>query len=332
MDDEGLLNSAILLMSIGEEQAAEVFKYLQPKEVQRLGETMSKLKSVDNKKVENVLDQFRSAAGAQSALVSDTNEYVKSVLQRALGEDRAAFLVDRILQGRDVSGIEGLKWMDPATIAELIRNEHPQIIATILVHLERDHASGILKDLPERVRNEVVLRIATLDGIQPNALRELNEVLAKVLAGNDQFKKAALGGTKAAAEILNFMGTSSETAVVDSIREADADLAQKIVDQMFVFDDLLDLEDKAIQLVLREVQGDALVVALKGASPELREKILKNMSSRAAETLRDDLESKGPVRLSEVEGQQKEILKIVRRLADEGQLALGGGGGDDAFV
>ncbi len=332
MDDDGLVNSAILLMSIGQEQAAEVFKYLQPKEVQRLGETMAKLKSVDKDKVEAVLGEFRTTAGGQSALVADTNEYVKQVLQGALGEDRAAFLVDRILQGRDVSGIEGLKWMEAGTIAELIRNEHPQIIASIVVHLERDHASAILSHLPERVRNDVVMRVATLDGIQPNALKELNEVLAKVLAGNEQFKKTALGGSKAAAEILNFMGTSVETSVVESIREHDADLAQKIVDQMFVFDDLMEIDDKAMQLVLREVQGDALVIALKGASPELREKVFKNMSSRAAETLKDDLESKGPVRLSEVENQQKEILKIVRRLADEGQIALGGGGAEDAFV
>ena len=332
MDEDGLTNSAILLMSIGEEQAAEVFKYLQPKEVQKLGETMAKLKSVERDKVEDVLGRFREAAGAQSALVADTNEFVRSVLNRALGEERAGFLVDRILQGRDVSGIEGLKWMEPGTIAELIKNEHPQIIATILVHLERDHASAILKFLPERSRNEAVTRIATLDGIQPNALRELNDVLAKILAGNDQFKKSTLGGTKAAAEILNYLGTSAEQAIIENIKEHDADLAQKIVDQMFVFDDLLELDDKAMQLVLREVQGDALVIALKGATPDLREKVFKNMSTRAAETLRDDLESKGPVRLSEVEAQQKEILKIVKRLSDEGQIALGGGGGEDAFV
>ena len=332
MDEEGLMDSAILLMSIGEEQAAEVFKYLQPKEVQKLGETMAKLKTVGREKVDAVLGKFCDSAGTQTSLVSDTNQYVKSVLQRALGEDRAAFLVDRILQGRDVSGIEGLKWMDPATIAELVKNEHPQILATIMAHLEHDHASAILAQLPERTRNDVVLRLATLDGIQPNALRELNDVLAKVLAGNDQFRKSALGGTKAAAEILNFLGSAAETSVIEAIREQDEDLAQKILDQMFVFDDLIQIDDKGMQLVLREVQGDALVIALKGASPELREKVFKNMSSRAAETLREDLESKGPVRLSEVEAQQKAILKVVRTLADDGQIMLGGGGGDDAFV
>jgi flagellar motor switch protein FliG len=331
MNEEGLLNSAILLMSLGEEQAAEVFKYLSPKEVQKLGETMSKLKSVETEKVDAVLTEFEKTASTTSALVSDTDEYVRSVLEKALGADKAGFLLDRIMQGRDVSGIEGLKWMDASSIAELIKNEHPQIIASVLVHLEADHASAILNFLTERVRNDVILRIATLDGIQPNALKELNEVMSKILAGNDKIKKTAMGGIKSAAEILNFMGSAAETATVESIREFDAELAQKIIDQMFTFDNLLDLDDRAMQMVLREVQSESLVVALKGASPELRELVFKNMSQRAADMLRDDLESKGPVRLSEVEGEQKEILKIVRRLADEGQIALGGGS-EDAYV
>ena len=331
MADDGLINAAILMMSIGEEEASEVFKYLSPKEVQALGETMAKLKVVDSGKVESVLTTFQETADAQHSLVADTDEYVRNVLNKALGAEKAGFLLDRILQGKDVSGIEGLKWMDAATVAELIRNEHPQIIASILVHLERDQASSILGLMTERTRNDVILRIATLDGIQPNALKELNEVLAKVLAGSDKLKKTALGGVKTAAEILNFLGSSVETATVESIREYDPDLAQKIMDQMFTFDNVLELDDKAIQLVLREVQGDALVVALKGADVALREKIFKNMSQRAAESLREDLESKGPVRLSEVEAEQKEILKIVRRLAEEGQIALGGKG-EESFV
>lgn len=331
MAEDGLVNAAILLMSIGEEEASEVFKYLSPKEVQSLGETMAKLKVVDSDKVDAVLATFQESAGVQRSLVSDTDEYVRNVLNKALGADKAGHLIDRILQGKDVSGIEGLKWMDPATVAELIRNEHPQIIASILVHLERDQASSILALMTERTRNDVILRIATLDGIQPNALKELNEVLTKVLAGSDKLKKTALGGIKTAAEILNFMGSSVESATVESIREYDPDLAQKIMDQMFTFDNVLELDDKGIQLVLREVQSESLVVALKGADSALREKIYKNMSKRAAEMLRDDLESKGPVRLSEVEAEQKEILKIVRRLAEEGQIALGGKG-EESFV
>jgi flagellar motor switch protein FliG len=221
--------------------------------------------------------------------------------------------------------------MDPLSVAELLRNEHPQIMAAILVHLDFEQVAGILKNLNERTRNEVMLRIATLEGIQPTALKDLNEVLFKVLAGGDKVRKASLGGVKTAAEIINMMGTQIETTVIDAIREHDADLAQKIMDKMFTFEDLTKFDGKSMQQVLKEVSSDALVIALKGATTELRELVLANMSTRAAEGLREDLESRGPVRLSEVEAQQKEILKIVRRLSDEGSIVIGGGG-DDSFV
>jgi len=331
LDEAGLEDAAILLMSLGEEEAAEVFKHLEPKEVQRLGETIARMKSIPREKVEGVLDKFSAIAAEQSILVADTDEYVKSVLKKALGEDKANLLIDRILQGSDISGIESLKWMDPGSVAELLRNEHPQIVAAILVHLDHDQASSVLKSFTERQRNEVLIRVATLDGIQPSALKDLNEVMSKVLAGGDKLRKASLGGVKTAAEIINLLGGSAETAVLDYIREADNELAQKIMDNMFTFDDLDKLDDKGFQALLKEVQSESLVVALKGASAELREKVFKNMSTRAAETLREDLESRGPVRLSEVEAEQKEMLKVVRRLADEGQIVLGGGG-DDEFV
>ncbi len=327
--EEGLENAAILLMSLGEEEAAEVFKYLAPKEVQALGETIAKMKAVTHDRVEGVLVKFSEMAGEQSMLVPDNDEYVKSVLRRALGDDKANLLIDRILQGSDISGIESLKWMDPQSVSELLRNEHPQIVAAILVHLDPDQSSSVLKLFTERQRNEVLVRIATLDGIQPSALKDLNEVMSKVLAGGDKMRKASLGGVKPAAEIINMMGGSIETAVLDYIREADNELAQKIMDNMFTFDDLEKLEHKAIQTVLKEVQSESLVIALKGATPEMREKIFRNMSTRAAETLREDLESRGPVRVSEVESEQKELLKIVRRLADEGQIQLSSGGDDD---
>ena len=331
MDEQGLEDSAILLMSLGEEEAAEVFKQLAPKEVQRLGETIAKLKTVPRERVESVLERFSSAAADTSMLVNDTNEYVKSVLRKALGDDKANLLIDRILQGGDVSGIESLKWMDPGSVAELLRNEHPQIVAAILVHLEFDQAGDVLKEFTERQRNEVMVRIATLDGIQPSALKDLNEVMSKVLAGGERMKKATMGGVKTASEIINMLGSSVETSVLDYIREADPDLAQKIMDNMFTFDDLLKIDDRGIQALLKEVQSESLIIALKGATPELRDKIFSNMSSRAAETLREDLESRGPVRLSEVEAEQKELLKTVRRLADEGQIVIGGGG-DDEYV
>lgn len=332
MDDKGVEDAAILLMSLGETEASEVFKHLSPKEVQSVGEAIAKMKSISRERVESVLGKFTETAGDQSMLVSDNNEYVKGVLRKALGNDKASLLIDRILTGCDVSGIESLKWMDASSVAELLRNEHPQIVAAILVHLEFDQASDVLKLFVERQRNEVLVRIATLDGIQPSALRDLNEVMGKVLAGGDKLKKTAMGGPKTAAEIINMLGSAVETSVLDFIREGDADLAQRIMDNMFTFDDLQKLEDSAIQTVLKEVQSESLVIALKGAAPEMREKIFKNMSKRAAETLREDLESRGPVRLSEVEAEQKEMLKVLRRLADEGQIVLGGGGGDDAFV
>jgi flagellar motor switch protein FliG len=329
LDDTGLENAAILLMSLGEEEASEVFKHLAPKEVQRLGETISRMKAVSRDRVENVLENFEDIAAKEHMLVADSNEYVKSVLRKALGDDKANLLIDRIMQGNDITGIESLKWMDPSSVAELLRNEHPQIVAAILVHLDFDQSAEVLKLFSERQRNEVLVRIATLDGIQPLALRDLNEVMSKVLAGGDRSKKSSLGGVKAAAEILNMLGSAVETSVLDFVREADADLAQKIMDNMFTFDDVEKIDDKGIQALMKEVQSESLVIALKGATPALREKIFKNMSTRAAETLREDLESRGPVRLSEVEAEQKEMLKIIRRLIDEGQIVLAGGGDDD---
>jgi flagellar motor switch protein FliG len=332
MADEGLQDAAIFLMSLGEAEAAEVFKHLSPKEVQKLGEAIARTKAITRERVDNVVEKFTDEAAAQSLLVSDSGDYVRNVLKRALGDDKATLLIDRILQGGDVSGIESLKWMDALSVAELMRSEHPQIVAAILVHLDFDHASDVLKLLTERQRNEVMLRIATMEGIQPTALKDLNEVLFQVLQGTDKVRKSSLGGVKTAAEMINLMGANIEGTVIESIRSHDPDLAQKIMDKMFVFDDLLKLDNKAIQAVLKEVASDTLISALKGAQPELKEKILSNMSSRAAETLREDLESRGPMRLSEVEAQQKEILKTVRRLADEGQIVVGGGGADDAMV
>ena len=331
LDDEGLENAAILLMSLGEEGAGEIFKHLAPKEVQRLGETIAHIKGVTRERVGSVLESFEKLAANESPLVADNSAYVKSVLRRALGDDKANLLIDRILQGNDVAGIESLKWMDAPSVAELLRNEHPQIVAAILVHLEFDQSAAVLKLFSERQRNEVMVRIATLDGIQPAALSDLNEVMGKVLATGDHSKKSTLGGVKAAAEILNMLGSAAETSVLDFVREADNDLAQKIMDNMFTFDDVEKIDDKGIQALMKEVQSESLVIALKGASPTLRDKIFKNMSARAAETLKEDLEARGPVRLSEVEGEQKEIMKIMRRLADEGQIVLSGGG-DDEFV
>jgi flagellar motor switch protein FliG len=331
MSDAGVNKSAILLMTLGENEAAEVLKYLDPREVQKISSAMVTLKNLTREQIGEVFEEFHQIAAEKTTFGMDSNAYIRSMLNKALGDDKAAGLLDRIMQGDDTSGIESLKWMDPAAVAELIGGEHPQIIATILVHLEPDQASAILGFFTERIRNDALLRIATLDSVQPTALRELNDVLTNLLTGGSTGKKHIKGGVRTAAEILNFMGSVQEGAVIETVRGYDADLAQKIIDEMFVFDDLIEVDDRAIQLILREIQSESLIVALKGANEDLREKIFKNMSQRAAEMLREDLEAKGPVRVSEVEAEQKEILKVVRRLSDEGQIALGGKG-DESYV
>ena len=329
--DEGLDKAALLLMTLAADAAAGVLRQLGPREVQKLSMKMSEMTPQARSAVEPVLAEMIESFG-RGAMIQSDEDQLREMLTKALGDERAGHLLSRMVSGSDTAGIESLKWMDAATAADLIKNEHPQIIATILVHLEYDQAGEILKHFSDRLRNDVVLRIATLDGVQPAALKELNDSLTRMLSGASTVKKAGMGGVRHAAEILNFVGSNAETAVIDNVREYDPELAQKILDEMFVFENLIDIDDRGIQTILREVQSDSLIIALKGAPPELREKIFKNMSTRAAEMLREDLEARGPVRLSEVEAEQKEILKTVRRLAEEGQVMLGGKGGDDGFV
>ena len=331
MNAEGVQRSALLLMSLGEDEAAEVLKFLAPREVQKIGAAMASIKNVTREQLEAVLADFCAEADEHSSVNFVSDDYIRSVLTKALGNDKAAGLIERILQGGDTAGIEGLKWMDSGAVAELIRNEHPQIIATILVHLDRDQASEVLSFFTERLRNDVILRIATLDGIQPAALRELNDVLTKLLSGSENIKRSPMGGIRAAAEILNFMGNANEASVIENVKTYDNDLAQKILDQMFVFENLLDIDDRGIQSLLKEIESESLIIALKGAPPELRDKFLSNMSQRAADLLREDLESRGPVRVSEVETEQKKILQIVRRPSDAGEIVISGKS-DDSYV
>ena len=328
---DGVEKSAIFLMTLGESEAAEVLKYLEPKEVQKISSAMMTLKNLSREKIAQVFHDFLVSASSKTTIGMDSSDYIRNMLTKALGDDKAAGLLDRIMHNSDTSGIESLKWMDPGAVAEMIGDEHPQIIATILVHLEPDQAAEILKMLADRTRNDVLLRISTLDSVQPVALRELNDVLGKLMSGGGASKKSLQGGVATAAEILNFMGGALEAEMMENVRSYDPDLAQKIEDKMFVFENIMGIDDRGIQLILREVQSESLIIALKGANEELREKIFKNMSQRAAEMMREDLESKGPVKLSDVEANQKEILKIVRRLSDEGQIALGGKG-EEAYV
>jgi flagellar motor switch protein FliG len=332
MNSDGVMKSAILMLALGQEEAAEVMKFLSPKEVQKLGAAMTTLKSVGREQVDAVVDDFLTAADLTADIGMDSDEYIRSVLQKALGDDEASNVLHQILESRDATGIISLRLMDAATVAEFIQNEHPQIIATILVHLEPDHASKIIGYFPNSLRQDVMLRIATLDGVKPVALRELNDVMNKLLTGNDSLKKKSMGGIKVAADIINFMSGDNETVVMEGLKSYDDEMAQKIMDEMFVFDDIIDIEDKAIQVILKEVQSDMLIIALKGTTEQMREKIFNNMSSRAAEMMKVDLEAKGPVKLSEVEAQQRKILQIVRRLADEGEIQLSGRGDGEQYV
>lgn len=327
----GTERAAVLLMTLGEQDAAAILKHMSPKEVQRVGEAMASMSNVNRETVDHVLAQFCDTVDEQTELGIGNEDYLRNVLVNALGEDKAGNVIDRILMGHNAKGLETLKWMEPRAIAELIRLEHPQIIAIVLSYLESDHAAEVLAALPENMRTDVIIRVATLDGIQPSALHELDETLEKQFAGHaDSLKSAGVGGIKTAANLLNFVDTSLETQIMDLVKQQDEELGQNIQEQMFVFDNLVDVDDRGIQALLREISSENLIVALKGADESVKDKIVKNMSKRASEMLLDDLDAKGPVRLSEVEIAQKEILTVARRMAESGEISLGGSG--DEFV
>ncbi|KZY77446.1 flagellar motor switch protein FliG [Oleiphilus sp. HI0067] len=318
--------AAVLLLSLGEADAAQILKHMGPKEVHRVGSTMASLTNITQEQVEAVLIEFIEEVGRQTGMGIGSDQYIKNMLNEALGEDKASGLIDRILVGGNTTGLDTLKWMEGRAVAELIRYEHPQIQAIVVSYLEPDQAAGVLGILDEKVRLDVMMRVASLDSIQPQALQELNDILEKQFSGNTATATSKIGGVKTAADIMNFMESSIEGDLMDNIKEIDSDLGNEIEELMFVFDNLKDVDDRGIQTLLREVSSEVLIVALKGADADLQEKIFNNMSKRAAELLRDDLEAKGPVKVSEVEASQKDILTIARRLADSGEIALGGSG------
>ncbi len=329
MSDSGLQKAAILMFALGEDAAAQVMKFLEPKEVQRLGILMATMNSVPTESLNDVLVELHSESEKNKTFSVDSEEYVSGVINKAIGGDKAGSLLSRILTKSDSTGIDNLKWMDAKSVANLILNEHPQIIATILLHLPPLQASEILAEFSERTRIDVILRISTLDGIQPLILGDLNDVLNNLLTGNNKSTKKSLGGIRATASIMNFLNTEMESAIMDKLKDFDMNIADQINEEMFVFDNIIDIADRDIQAILLEIPSEGLIIALKGAKEDIKNKILKNMSERAAEMMLEDLNAKGPVRLSEVEKQQKEILMIIRRLADEGQITISSGGDDD---
>jgi flagellar motor switch protein FliG len=327
----GVERAAILLLTLGEQEAAEVLKHMGAKEVQRVGAAMAHLKNVSREEVQTILSDFSVQSETQTSVGVGADEFLRKVLVNALGEDKAASVIDRINIGRSSKGLEALKWMDARAVAELIRLEHPQIIAIVLAYLDPDQSAEVLAQLANNVRADVVMRIATLDGVQPSALSELDDVMEKQFSGKSGGgKTSSLGGAKAAANIINFLEPSQESVLMEQITAADQVLGGKLQDLIFVFDNLIDLDDRGMQELLRQVPGDKLLLALKGCEEGLKEKIFKNMSQRAAEMLKDDLEARGPVKLSEVEGAQKEILTTARKLAEAGTIVIGGKG--EAYV
>lgn len=325
----GARRSAILMLAIDDESAAEVFKRMAPQEVQEVSTEMTKLDQVSHAEMNAVLDAFQNEQEEFVALNLNSSEHIRSVLSMALGEERAASLLEDIFEHKGGSGIDSLNLMEASMVSELIRDEHPQIIATVLVHLERRQAAAVLELFDDKLRNDVVLRIATFSGVQPAALQELTEVLTGMLDGQT-LKRSKMGGVRTAAEILNMMNTTQEEAAIETVRAHSEDLAQKIIDEMFLFENLIELDDRSIQLLLKEIDTDSLVVALKGAPENLVEAFLRNMSSRASEMIREDMEARGPLRVSQVEAEQKAILQIARRLSESGEIIIGGA--DDNYV
>lgn len=317
---------AILLMSLGEADAAQILKHMGPKEVQRVGVAMAQLRDVSKEEVQYVANEFLDAVGGQTGLGIGADDYIRTMLTQALGEDKASSLIDRILIGGNTTGLDTLKWMEPRAVADVIRYEHPQIQAIVVSYLDPDQSAEVLASLNEKVRLDIMMRVASLETIQPQALQELNNILEKQFSGGSGAQTSKIGGVKRAADIMNYMDRSIEGALMDSIKDQDPDLGTEIEDLMFVFDNIREIDDRGIQALLREVSSDVLVVALKGADDEVQGKIFRNMSKRAAELLRDDLEAKGPVRVSEVESAQKDIITIARRMAEAGEITLGGSG------
>lgn len=326
---DGIEKAAILLLSLSEEDAAQILKFLEPKQVQTLGSAMAAMDDMTQNKISAVHKHFIDEIQNYSTIGFKSEDFVRRALVAALGEDKAAHLLDQIMAGSGAKGLESLKWMDSKQVANIIRNEHPQIQTIVMSYLEPEQSAEILAQFPEKVRLDLLMRVANLEEVQPAALQELNEIMEKQFAGQAGAQAAKMGGLKSAANIMNYLDTNIEGQLMEAIREQDEEMSQQIQDLMFVFDNLIDVDDRGIQAILREVQQETLMRAIKGADDNLRDKITNNMSKRAADMLIDDIEAMGPVRLSEVETAQKEVLSIARRLADAGEVVLGGNGGEE---
>jgi flagellar motor switch protein FliG len=323
-DLPGTQRAAILLMSLGEQDAASLLKQLDAGDVQKLGLAMAELQEVSRDQMTAVLENFIGIVDGKPDVAASSQDYVRRVLTQAVGKQKADMLLDRVSTGQPGQGIEALKWMEAKAVAQIIGAEHPQVAALVLSHLEAEQSASILPLLPEAMRTEVLMRIATLNEVPQSALNELDHLVAKQANAPPPAPLRQIGGIKTVANILNAMSKDKSGAELGKIEQADAEMHQSIKDMLFIFDNLLGIDDRGIQAILRDVGSDTLAVALRGAEPEVQDKIMRNMSKRAAEILRDDMEARGPVKLVEVEAAQKEIVIIAQRLAEEGTISLGG--------
>ena len=325
----GVQRAAVLMLLLGEQQAAEIIRFLNPKEVQALGGAMVSVSDLSQEAVNAVLDEFVATIKKQTNLGLGTTDYVEKVFKRALGDDKAASVLGRIMPGQGSKGLDILSWMDARSIAEMIRGEHPQVTAIILSVLEHSVAADVLNFLPPETRAEIIQRVANLETVQPSAMEELEAIMKKQFSNNSSAKSSSFGGLKAAAKIMNFTKTELEASVMGGLSELDPELMQKIQDNMFTFENLVGVDNRGIQVLMRNVEPDLLMIGLKGANDAVKEKFFGNMSERARGMFRDDMEAKGPLRIADVEDAQKTIMRIARKLSDAGDLVLGGG---DDFV
>ena len=326
----GTQRAAVLVLLLGEQQASDIIRYMNPKEVQALGGAMVALSDLSQEVVNAVLDDFVSTLKKQTSLGLGTNEYVEKVLNRALGPDKAASVLSRIMPGQGSKGLDILKWMDARSIAEMIRGEHPQVTAIILSVLDYDVAADVLAFLDPPMRAEIMQRVASLETVQPSAMEELESIMKSQFANNSSAQSSSFGGVKAAAKIMNFAKVDLESSVMAGLTSLDAELTQKIQDNMFTFENLSGVDNRGIQTLMRAVEPDMLMTALKGAADFVQEKFFGNMSTRARAMFMDEMEAKGPLRIADVEEAQKNIMRMAKKMSDAGELMLVGRG--DGFV
>ncbi len=322
-DYSGTQRAALLLMTLGEEEASEVLKHMDTREVQQIGTAMASLKNVSKDMADQILNGFIDEVEDQAAFGVQSEEYVRKLLTNAFGSGRAETFLDRIATDKDAKGLDSVKWMSAQDVVDIIDGEHPQIVAIVLAYMESDQAADVIRQLPEDLQHEVVMRVARLNDVQQSALVEIESLIASKSAEGTRKGSEKVGGDKVAADIINALDKEKGESILGQIREKNEELSDRIQEMMFVFDALLNVDDRGIQSLLREISNDLLVVALKGCDPAIADKIFGNMSKRAAALLREDMEAKGPIRLSEVEEAQKDILDVAKRLADSGDLNLG---------